>query len=154
MNIYAVVHSGTLYLQLINLSSPLAQRSGIPAPDRNKESEKYDKYAANDLFDILNSWRIINIRIRNGEKDWWSSSTVQGPRPNKHPVRSMRSIRTEMGSERNCWLSFQVDPSALTGWLRRCCVGISLISDWHQPHMDWNQTQITLAINHTEISEK
>ena len=40
------------HLQFINLSSPLAQGSGIPAPDRNKESEKYDKYAANDLFDI------------------------------------------------------------------------------------------------------
>lgn len=40
------------HLQSINLSSALAQRSGISAPDRNKESEKYDKYAAIDLFDI------------------------------------------------------------------------------------------------------
>ena len=49
------------HLQFINLSSPLAQGSGIPAPDRNKESEKYDKYAANDLFDIEKSWRILSI---------------------------------------------------------------------------------------------
>ena len=78
------------HLQSINLSSALAQRSGISAPDRNKESEKYDKYAANDLFDILNSWRIINIRDIKEKIDDPPQSY------NKHPTRFKRSIMREI----------------------------------------------------------
>ena len=55
------------HLQSINLSSALAQRSGISAPDRNKESEKYDKYAANDLFDILANYQ-YQMEKRNQKK--------------------------------------------------------------------------------------
>ena len=106
-----------------------------------KNRKKYDKYAANDLFDISNSWRIINIRKIDDHHS-----------RNKQPVRFKRSIRTEMGSGRNCWLRLQADSCALTGWLRRrqgsVCVGISLIMTDTSLIRIGTNTQITLAINH------